>query len=27
MKKFTNITTGISVSNFEKSLEWYKKWL
>ena len=27
MKKFTNITTGITVSNFEKSLEWYKKWL
>lgn len=22
MKKFTNITTGITVSNFEKSLEW-----
>ena len=27
MKKFTNITTGISVSNFAKSLEWYKAWL
>jgi len=27
MKNFTNITTGISVSNFEKSLEWYKAWL
>ena len=27
MKKFTNITTGISVSDFEKSLEWYKVWL
>ena len=27
MKNFTNITTGISVSNFEKSLEWYKTWL
>lgn len=27
MKNFTNITTGISVSNLEKSLEWYKAWL